>query len=99
MSPYLARTLWLKALVTGVILYWVLSHVDFDAAMTRFSSVNLPLLAATLLTLLPMGSAAAQRWRALSAVCGRQLPFGQALLYCWIGQFFNLGLPILGFDG
>ncbi len=99
MSRYFARGLWLKALVTGVILFWVVSHVDFDAAMARFANVSLPLLAAALLLLLPMGSTAAQRWRALAAVCGRQLPFGRALLDCWIGQFFNLGLPILGFDG
>ena len=98
-SRYFNIALWVKALITGAILYLVLSRIDLRLLRGIFSNIEVPFLAAALLLLLPMGFTAALRWRAVAAACGERLPFGKALLFCWIGQFLNLGLPILGFDG
>lgn len=96
---YFTLALWLKAFVTGAILYLVLSRVELHVARAIFLNVQVPFLAAALILLLPMGFTAALRWRSVAAACGERLRFRDALLYCWIGQFFNLGLPIVGFDG
>ena len=93
----MARALCMKALVTGVILYLVLSRVELHVAGEMFRNIQLPFLAAALIILPPMGFTAAQRWRSVAAACGERLPFGPTILYSWIGQFLNLGLADSGF--
>ena len=78
---YFTLALWIKALVTGVILYLVLNRVDLHVARAIFSNIQVPVLAAALILLPPMGFTAALRWRSVAAACGERLPFGHALLY------------------
>ena len=86
MSRYLARAFWIKALVTGVILYLVLSRVELHVAAEMFRNIQLPFLVAALILLPPMVFTAAQRWRSVAVPAARDCPFGPALLYCWIGN-------------
>jgi uncharacterized membrane protein YbhN (UPF0104 family) len=89
----------IKALVTGGIIYLILGRVELHLAPEIVLNIQVPFLVAAVVLLLPMGFTAALRWVSVTAAYGEKLTFGRALFYCWIGQFLNLGLPIVGFDG
>lgn len=99
MRRFLTPSFGIKALVTALILYLVLSHVDLSTVAGIFERIRLPYFLAALILIMPMGFTAALRWSAVAKACGGKLHFRQALFYCWMGQFLGMGVPVLGFDG
>jgi uncharacterized membrane protein YbhN (UPF0104 family) len=87
-----------KALVTGIILWIVLSRAELLALTNALSQINLWFVVAALSLSLPMGYSGVQRWRSVAAAFGEKLSFGPAFIYTWIGLFVNLAVPLLGLD-
>jgi uncharacterized membrane protein YbhN (UPF0104 family) len=99
MRVSIGHGIWLKALASITIFAIVFTRVDIFTVgeVLRHAELSWLLLGASLA--IPMGLTAAQRWRSVSASLGEALPLSRAMVYTWIGQFINLGLPtLLGLD-
>lgn len=86
---------WLKAILSAAILAIVFVKVDLSAATQALLRVNLAWFLVGVSIAMPMGLTGAQRWRFVAADFGETLSLSKALIYTWIGQFINLGLPTL----
>jgi uncharacterized protein (TIRG00374 family) len=95
----LGAAFWVKAAITIAIFGVVLLRVDLSAAAHALAYVNGPLFLLSLGLTLPLGLTGILRWRAVAASFGEDLPISKAIIYVWIGQFINLGFPmVLGLD-
>ncbi len=83
----------LKFLVSGFLIWFLLTTVDLDAAEARMRDIApgmLVLATAIFLVQLVIG---ALRWRAVLDAIGAPLSFARAVTFFFIGSFFNQTLP------
>ena len=87
----------LKALVSGVLLYFAFAHVKFDVIGQRLDRINYLWLAATVLIFIAQTISGALRWQRIVQKCNAPdgLPFAlsSALRYTFVAAFFNQTLP------
>jgi uncharacterized membrane protein YbhN (UPF0104 family) len=88
-----AFSLLVKAIVSGVLLYFALSSVNFGTVVERLSRTNPGWLGAGMVVLLAQISILAARWRLIVLACGSQLSFALAFRFSMIAMFFNQTLP------
>ncbi|MEX2642260.1 MAG: lysylphosphatidylglycerol synthase transmembrane domain-containing protein [Acetobacterales bacterium] len=91
MAPWLTPLL--KALVSAVLIAWLLSAIDADAAL-RWLRRLAPVAAVLAVAVFYLqGLVFVVRWRWLLASVGMGRPVGAVLQIVWIGLFFNQVLP------
>lgn len=87
----------LKAVISGVLLYFAFAHVNFELIVRRLDQLRYPWLAAGVLSLTVPILLGALRWRTIAARCNatEEPPFtiGKAVRYLFVGTFFNQTLP------
>ena len=88
-----ALSLLVKAVVSGVLLYFALSNVNFSAVVERLGQTRLGWIGAGILVLLLQIFVQAARWRLIVVACGNGLPFASAFRFSMIAMFFNQTLP------
>jgi glycosyltransferase 2 family protein len=88
-----ALSLLVKAVVSGILLYFALSSVNFSTVLDRLSQANPGWIGAALLVLLAQTAVVAARWRLIVIACGSELPFASAFRFSMIAMFFNQTLP------
>ncbi|MGH9693337.1 MAG: lysylphosphatidylglycerol synthase transmembrane domain-containing protein, partial [Bryobacteraceae bacterium] len=88
-----ALSLFVKAAVTLLLLYFTLASVNMRAVMDRLSQIDLRWVALGLILLFVQIVLLALRWRQVVLRCGANLPSPQSLRFTMIGAFFNQTLP------
>jgi glycosyltransferase 2 family protein len=88
-----ALSLLVKAVVSGVLLYFALSGVNFSTVVDRLSQTNPGWIGGGMLVLLAQIVIQAARWRLIVIACGSELPFASAFRFSMIAMFFNQTLP------
>jgi hypothetical protein len=88
-----ALSLLVKAVVSGFLLYFALSSVNFSTVVDRLSQTDPGWIGAGLLVLLAQIFVVAARWRLVVISCGSELPFASAFRFSMIAMFFNQTLP------
>ncbi len=87
----------LKALVSGVLLYFAFAHVKFDVIGQRLNRIDYIWLAAAVLIFIAQTTLGALRWQRIVPKCSAPdtPPFAlpNALRYTFIATFFNQTLP------
>lgn len=83
----------IKAAVSVLLLYIALRSVHFETLQERLNQIDAKWIAAGLCALAVPVLLVAQRWRLIARACGADLAPQQALLYTFIGLFFNQTLP------
>lgn len=83
----------IKFILSGTLLYFALSKVDFGALLARLNAHSVKwLVLATVILFLQLGLAAL-RWREISQYCDAPLSNRRAIRFAMIGAFFNQTLP------
>jgi uncharacterized membrane protein YbhN (UPF0104 family) len=88
-----ALSLFGKAAVSGLLLYFALKSVDIGAVKDRLSRTDLRWIGFGLLLLGVQVVALALRWRQIVIRCGAALTRAQAIRFSMIAGFFNQTLP------
>ncbi len=83
----------LRLLVTGGLLWALLTRLDLARAEEIIGHASLPWLAAALLALFATAPLTAARWRIILAAAGLSPPFGNLTKLLFVGFFFNQVLP------
>jgi len=83
----------LKFVVSGALIWFLLSNIDLASAKARLLEVAPGMLAACLGVLMVQMAFIAVRWQAVLAAIESPLPFAEAVRIYWIGIFFNQTLP------
>ncbi len=83
----------LKVLVSGLLIWFVLSKVDLDAAIARLLDVAPAMLALAGVAWIAQMLICAVRWRAVMSSIDAALPYPKVLRLWFIGSFFNQVLP------
>jgi hypothetical protein len=84
----------------SILLIWLLvSKIDFDEAFHALRNINVLLLSAALVQLALQPVLGALRWVLNVRALGGQLGYGRSLRYVWIATFFSQTLPgVVGGD-
>jgi len=88
-----AVSLLIKAVVSGLLLYFALSAVNIGAVMGRLSQIDARWIALALILLAAQVLVLAVRWRLIVIRCGGVLSLDQLFRFSMIGTFFNQTLP------
>jgi uncharacterized membrane protein YbhN (UPF0104 family) len=88
-----ALSLLVKAVVSGLLLYFALSSVNTGTVFGRLSQIDPAWAFIGLLILLTQVLILAMRWRLIVLACGGNLSVGQAFRFSMIATFFNQTLP------
>ncbi len=83
----------LKSLVSGALIWFLLSGVDLGSAKTRIVEVAPEMLLLATLIFFVQVAIAVFRWRVVLKAIGAPLRFGKAFELTYIGIFFNQTLP------
>jgi len=83
----------LKVLVSGGLIWFALSRVDFSEAMGRIRQADPMLLALATVVMGFQAFIGGWRWRSVSVAIGQPLRYWSALRFFYIGMFFNQALP------
>ncbi len=87
----------LKALVSGVLLYFAFAHVKFDVIGRRLDRIDYLWLAGAVLIFIAQTTLGALRWRRivqqLNAPDGPPFALSNALRFTFVAAFFNQTLP------
>jgi hypothetical protein len=90
-KKWLALTL--KFVVSGALIWFLISKIDMGEAMERITGADLGMLLLAVLIFLFQLIVCIFRWRAVLTAIGASLPFVVALKIYYIGIFFNQTLP------
>ena len=85
-------TLALKFAVSGLLIWFVLSRVDLDAAATQIAAMDLAMVVLALVIVLVQIVPATLRWTAVLDAIEAPLAFVEAVKFFFIGVFFNQAL-------
>jgi uncharacterized protein (TIRG00374 family) len=88
-----ALSLFIKAAVSGVLLYFTLVAVNIGAVKDRLANIDASWIALGLLALLLQVFMQATRWRKIVIRCGAALALAKAFRFNMIATFFNQTLP------
>jgi len=88
-----ALTLFIKAAISGLLLYFTLAAVNIGTVMSRLGHVDARWAVLGLLFLVVQLAALAWRWQLVVVRCGADLPFARLFRLSMIGVFFNQTLP------
>jgi uncharacterized membrane protein YbhN (UPF0104 family) len=88
-----ALSLLVKAVVSGFLLYFALSSVNFSTVVDRLSQTNPVWIGLGVLVLLAQIFIQAARWRLIVHACAGDLSLGHAFRFSMIAMFFNQTLP------
>ena len=83
----------LKLLVSGFLIWFLLSTIDLDQALTRMAEVEPGLLAVAVLILIFQIGLGGFRWEAVLTAIGTPLGLFKSTQLFYIGVFFNQALP------
>ncbi len=86
----------LKFLVSGFLIWFLLSKIDFDQALTRMAEVEPGMLAAAAFIMAVQICIGGFRWEAVLTAIGTPLRLPKAIQIFYIGSFFNQALPSVG---
>jgi len=79
--------------VSILLLWYLLSKVDFANSLNGIRNAEPWLLLAGLAQLAIQPFISGLRWKLILRALGRKLPFGTAVRFVWIGAFFSQALP------
>jgi glycosyltransferase 2 family protein len=82
-----------KLAVSGLLLYLALNWVNLGRVASRLSQIDPKWLVPALLAPLLQNFLLAQRWQAILARCGTDLPLRQVFRFSLVSMFFNQTLP------
>jgi glycosyltransferase 2 family protein len=82
-----------KSVISVLLLYLALRWVDVSSVKQRLDHIDWTWSLAALLTLAAQFALVSVRWQRIAADCSSPLTSSQALLYTFIGAFFNQTLP------
>ncbi len=88
-----ALILFIKAAISGLLLYFTLAAVNIGGVMSRLSHIDARWAVLGLFFLVVQLAALAWRWQLLVVRCGADLPFSRLFRLSMIGVFFNQTLP------
>jgi hypothetical protein len=93
--------LWpLKFLISGLLLWFMLRHVNLQGVKLHFTAASVWPLAAAFIVLATSVALTAWRWSLVLAIICRPFTVGRLIPYAFIGFFFSQGLPsTIGGDG
>lgn len=83
----------IKAAISILLLYIALRSIRFETLQQRLNQIDAKWVAAGLLALGVQIIIVAYRWRLIARSCGAEMQPREALLYTFIGLFFNQTLP------
>ncbi|MCH7863922.1 MAG: flippase-like domain-containing protein [Proteobacteria bacterium] len=83
----------LKFLVSGFLIWFLLSNIDLGAAKDRLLEVDPAMLGAGMLVLFVQTIIGGFRWAAVLTAIGKPLGFLKSFQLFYIGAFFNQSLP------
>ncbi|HEX9703496.1 MAG TPA: lysylphosphatidylglycerol synthase transmembrane domain-containing protein [Rhodospirillales bacterium] len=83
----------LKFVVSGFLIWFLLSKIDLDAAKTRLAGIDVGLLTAAVAVILVQMGVGGARWEAVLGAIGAPLGYARAVLLFYIGVFFSQVLP------
>ena len=83
----------LKFLVSGILIWLLLSKIDIGDAMGKLVDVEVKMLAMAMLVILVQSVICGLRWTAVLLAVGQPLGFLKAVQFSLIGSFFNQALP------
>ena len=83
----------LKFLVSGFLIWFLLSNIDLGAAKDRLLEVDPAMLAFALLVFFVQPVIGGFRWEAVLTAIGKPLGLGKSYQLFYIGSFFNQTLP------
>ncbi len=83
----------LKFLVSGFLIWFLLSNIDIVAAMGKLVDVEVEMLAAAMFVILVQAVICGLRWESVLLAIGQPLGFSKAFQFSLIGSFFNQALP------
>ncbi len=83
----------LKILISGAIIWWVLSKVDVHDILSYMAEVDYTFLLFALLTYIISQIFSAERINVLYRTIPLELSFGENLRLYWLGMFYNFFLP------
>lgn len=86
-------SLFVKAVVTVSLVYWLVSRVDGEAVGNILAKANIAYVLFSLVTLSAVFSIGCLRWWILIGHLGLSIPFRQAFSSYYLGLFFNNFLP------
>lgn len=85
--------------VSIVLLWYLLSKIDFEESFNAFKNVNAVVLLVSVLQLALQPLLGALRWILIVRALGGELRYAMALRFVWIGTFFSQALPgVVGGD-
>ncbi len=88
-----ALTFSIKAVVSGLLLYFTLAAVNIGTVLSCLSHIDVRWAMVGFFFIAVQLAALAWRWRLLVVRCGADLPFARLLRLSMIGVFFNQTLP------
>ena len=83
----------LKFLVSGLLIWFLVSKVDLAAAKARIVEIDPTMLAAAIVVVLVQLAVGGIRWEAVLTAIGAPLGHARAILFFYIGVFFSQVLP------
>ncbi len=83
----------LKFLVSGLLIWFLLTKVDLDAAKARVAEIDPAMLAAAVAVILVQMVVGGCRWEAVLTAIGKPLGHARAVVLFYIGTFFSQVLP------